>query len=240
MRIKILSIVVSLVLLGDFCLLLISAEAADEGKVIIRSVPLKCRVSFLDGDIDKVDDQVNIYKIPAGIHSIAFKTGDETIETDIDIRAGVTYLVHGSFNEHKVFVTPNIHTGKDGAPMVLVLQGQFQMGSDTGEPDELPVHTVYLDAFYMDAYEVTNALYKKFLDATGHEPPRYWADPRANAPDQPVVGVTWDDARAYCEWAGKRLPTEAEWEKQRAEGWWARTTPGEMWTMQPLPAPIRE
>ncbi len=217
MRIK-LPCIITCILLSASCPLTIASESLDEAEVIIRSVPLNCKVSFLDRDMDKVDYQITVEEVPAGAHSIAFKTGDETIEAEINIQSGVTYLVNGNFSEHKVFVTPNIHTGKDGAPMVLIPQGEFQMGSDTGEPDELPVHTVYLDAFYMDVYEVTNALYKKFIEATGYEPPRYWADPRANAPDQPVVGVTWDDARAYCKWVGKRLPTEAEWEKAARGG----------------------
>jgi sulfatase modifying factor 1 len=108
--------------------------------------------------------------------------------------------------------------GKDGAPMVLIPAGEFQMGSNDGDDDEKPVHTVYLDAFYMDVYEVTNALYKKFMDATGHKAPVYWNDSGYNAPNQPVVGVTWHDAKAYAGWAGKRLPTEAEWEKAARGG----------------------
>ena len=100
----------------------------------------------------------------------------------------------------------------DGATMVLIPAGTFLMGSDTGDSDEQPIHTVSLDAFYMDAYEVTNARYRAFVEATGYPEPPLWHNPRFNAPDFPVVRVTWRDAVAYATWAKKRLPTEAEWE----------------------------
>jgi formylglycine-generating enzyme required for sulfatase activity len=103
--------------------------------------------------------------------------------------------------------------------MVLIPAGEFQMGDSLDGMDlALPVHTVYLDAFYMDIYEVTNAQYLKFMDATGHSAPVYWDDSRFNVPEHPVVGVSWHDAVAYAEWAGKRLPTEAEWEKAARGG----------------------
>jgi len=69
-----------------------------------------------------------------------------------------------------------------------------------------------IPAFYMDKYEVTNAQYRKFVQATGHREPSYWNDPKFNQSNQPVVGVSWHDATAYAKWAGKRLPREAEWE----------------------------
>ncbi|MFC1714903.1 formylglycine-generating enzyme family protein [Candidatus Poribacteria bacterium] len=111
-------------------------------------------------------------------------------------------------------------TGRDGASMVLIPAGEFSMGDvpNDGYSDEQPSHRVYLDAFHIDVYQVTNALYKKFVTDTGHSAPKSWKDSRFNEPDQPVVGVNWDDAVDYAEWAGKRLPTEAEWEKAARGG----------------------
>jgi formylglycine-generating enzyme required for sulfatase activity len=79
--------------------------------------------------------------------------------------------------------------------------------------DEGPAHWVFLDGYFMDKYETSNKQYAEFMKATGHAGPAYWDDPRLNKPNQPVVGVNWFDAKAYCEYQGKRLPTEAEWER---------------------------
>ncbi len=110
---------------------------------------------------------------------------------------------------------PNEIIGKDGSPMVLVPAGEFTMGSDKGDDDELPIHHVQLKAFYIDKFEVTNGRFAKFVEAIQSEPPWGFADkdtPLTHA-DQPVRWVNWMDAVGYCLWAGKRLPTEAEWEK---------------------------
>ena len=121
---------------------------------------------------------------------------------------------------------PATRLGQDGAPMVLVPAGEFTMGSEQGDDDEQPVHRVDLDSFYLDTFEVTNGRFAKFVAAIQSEPPWGFADqetPVVQA-DRPVRWVNWLEATGYCLWAGKRLPTEAEWEKA-ARGPEGRTYP---------------
>ena len=126
-------------------------------------------------------------------------------------------------------------TGRDGAPMALVPAGDFIMGSDKGDEDEAPAHRVYLNAFYIDKFEVTNGRFAKYVEAIQSEPPWGFADretPVIHA-ERPVRWVSWMDAMGYCLWLGKRLPTEAEWEKA-ARGTDERTYP---WGNDP-PTPV--
>lgn len=111
----------------------------------------------------------------------------------------------------------------DGMPQVYVPAGTVRMGGldvHSDDPDEHPAHTVSLDAFWIDQLEVTNAMYMLCVQDEGCTPPLDWASDRRFSyfnneefKDYPVVHVTWGQASAYCDWAERRLPTEAEWER---------------------------
>ena len=152
--------------------------------------------------------------------------------TAVVISPTATLNVLPTLSPTELVIAPSVisiseeYTDSKGVPMVLVPAGEFTMGSDNGSDDEKPVHTVYLDAFYMDKFEVTNAHYNVCVDAglcSDHRAEYFWY----NYPDyanHPVVYVDWNQAKTYCEWRGSNLPTEAQWEKA-ARGTDGRTYP---------------
>lgn len=147
----------------------------------------------------------------------------------------IIYLIRTSINSSAAFVMPSTTpvateiSPKDGMTLVYIPAGEFQMGSEDGYNNEMPIHTVYLDNYWFDQTEITNNMYSKCVEAGACGSPRlsssstrdryynssYYADKLLG--DYPVIYVSWKDANLYCTWAGRRLPTEAEWEK--ASGW---------------------
>lgn len=114
-------------------------------------------------------------------------------------------------------------------PMILIPAGEFIMGDDSHQPEEKPAHKVTLPDYYIDKLEVTNEQYQKFCKETKRKLPTvpWWDEAYFDKPGMPVVGVSFSDATAYAAWAGKRLPSEEEWEK--AASWGPGTAQKRMW-----------
>lgn len=133
------------------------------------------------------------------------------VRQEQDKQKQVTIEDNRDFSIYETFV------GDDGREMILVPEGVFTRGSNAGDFDEKPEQEIYLDAFYIDKYEVSVEAYNKYRKAANYvEPsvPFFEGDHEIlKHPDNPQVGVSWYDAVNYCTWAGKRLLTEAEWEK---------------------------
>lgn len=178
-----------------------------------------CALSVTDGFTSSTDSRT---ARPESLQTTPLKAGASSnpgkphgANGDIKPNEKVNSLTTSSSLPSYVESTGPDHVGKDSAPMVLVPAGDFVMGTDKGDEDEAPTHRVRLHAFYIDKFEVTNRQYAKYVEAIQSEPPWGFSDkdmPVTHA-DHPVRWVSWMDAVGYCLWVGKRLPTEAEWEK---------------------------
>ncbi len=174
-------------------------------KLQVEKTPAVFTLDEIGEELQDVKVEVRIKEYQPAIETIKIKAGDEKRNISFILKKGPA---------------PTKTNPKDGAEMILIPAGDFLMGSTDADKladdREKPQHKVYLDAYYMYKTEVTVAQYRKFCTATDRKMP--------NAPDwgwqdtHPIVNVTWNDAKAYADWAGAILPTEAQWEKAARGG----------------------
>jgi formylglycine-generating enzyme required for sulfatase activity len=201
---------------GDAITLLLYEKPVDKTYYIIRGEDVCGTVEILS----VVYDRNGQYKFRAAarytltnqMYAIHIRAGADIALVDMDGRNKREYTDQSSGREpdyRRRLVVP-----KDGREMMLVPEGKFVFGSNTGDRDESPEQILYLDNFYIDKYEVSNDDFLAYIRAMNVKPPASWEGGmfRDGCGSQPVL-VTYYEAETYARWSGKRLPTEEEWEK---------------------------
>lgn len=171
-------------------------------------------ISSQTSSVDSSDASLSTLPLERSVSSLGLGNSGVSV---VPTSAPVESLLRSAPSNHTL--PPQIVT-RDGAEMVLIEGGIFTLGAH-GEPNAQPPVTVQLSAYYIDRYPVTNAAYLRFIQKTDTTPPPHWWNPDENngqffPPEHtlhPITQVNYDEVQAYCRWVGKRLPTEAEWEK---------------------------
>lgn len=157
------------------------------------------------------------FVVTIGFAFLIFWEVKKSENKDAEMRKRQAATKQTTVDDNRDFSIYETIVGDDGREMILIPEGVFTRGSDEGGFDEKPEQEIYLDAFYADKYEVSVKAYNKYRKAAEYVKPSvpFFAGDSTimDTPEFPVVGVSWYDAVNFCEWAGKRLLTEAEWEK---------------------------
>jgi len=197
------SVFVSLLLVAGVCVPAAGPETT--GVLKVNSDPEGATVEV---DSGQKGITPTMLEVPAGLRKVRIcrdgyvtQSQEVIISPDGIVRLQLKLML-------SLIATVTERRGKDQAEMVLIPEGKFLRGVGEGSSEK-----TFLKVFWIDKHEVTNAQYARFMQEIGHRKPAYWEDPAFNQPSQPVVGVSWEDAISYARWAGKRLPSEVEWEK---------------------------
>jgi iron(II)-dependent oxidoreductase len=168
-----------------------------------------------------------VTSVDGSIRVLGLKPGKRLVRVSHEGYTDFNTSVSGKDGEEKTIVAQITQAAKKSpiqeidynGPMMLIAAGEFLMGDDNHKVDEKPARKVTLPDYYIDKFEVTNEQYKKFCEEKKRCPTDpWWGKNYFSQPTMPVVGLSFDDASAYAAWAGKRLPTEEEWEKAASWG----------------------